>query len=340
MLAELRRGPVRGDVDITHPDEDRQLPHHPSRRVGHLRDPPCAPMLRVVHERVVVAIDRFHRRHAGRRERVEEVGGRPLPHRPLDRRGLLGRRTVELDVEDLGQPVNRIVRGGDEAEPPVTCRVQALERPGAVLHDVEPAGAHRGAVGHPHDVGEVRHRRVQLRVLDHLADARAPPLDQGHEHADGSEQTVPRILVADRRHGLVELTGHLVRDADVAREHRGEALAESVRAGRPPAGCVEVDDPRVDGPHRVVVEAEALGRARPQVVVDDVGPPEEGLDRGAELGVLGVGGEAALARLRGEERVVHPSQLIAGRRLELDDIRPVVREEPGRVRPGVVGPEV
>ncbi len=96
------------------------------------------------------------------------------------------------------------------------------------------------------------HRRVELRVLARRRRAGRAPMDQRDEHGDRAEEAVARILVAHRRHRLVELARHLVRRADVARHHRREALTQHVRAARSPTRRVEVDRVGIARPRPVL----------------------------------------------------------------------------------------
>ena len=89
------------------------------------------------------------------------------------------------------------------------------------------------------------------------------------------------------------------------------------------------------GPHLVRAEAEPLGRARTHVVVHHVCPCEETLHRSLQLGVLEVGGERPLARLRGEERPLDAAQRVARDRLDLDHVGAEVGEDPRGIGPGV-----
>ncbi len=229
---------------------------------------------------------------------------------------------------------------GHDAEPSVGGLVQAFERVEAQLCRVESLGTEHVTGGRAHDVRQVRHRRVELRVLDVPAGAGAPANEERHEDRGRAEQPVARVLVADRRQRRVELPRDLVGDADVTGHHRREALPLAVRTARSPSGRVQVHDARVDRMHARPVEPEPLGGAGSQVVVHDVGPLEQLLDRRPELRILQVGRERPLAGLRGEERPLDAAQRVAARGLELDHVGAEVGEQPRRVRPRVVRPEV
>ena len=232
------------------------------------------------------------------------------------------------------------VVGRNDAEPSVGGLVEPLERSGAVLQRIEQAGADHGAVGAPHRVRHVGHGRVELRVLDQLSVPGLPAVEEGHEHRDRAEQPVPGVFVPGGPDRRIVLARALEADPCVARHHRGEALALHVGTARAPSGRVEVDERRVHGAGLVVAEPQPFRRARPQVVVHDVGPLEQAVHRGREVVVLQVGGDRPLAGLRGEEGPFDAAQRIARHRFELDHVGAEVGEQTRRVRPGVERTEV
>ena len=78
---------------------------------------------------------------------------------------------------------------------------------------------------------------------------------------------------------------------------------------------------RVDGPQRVVVEAELAGRGHAQVVVHDVGPGDEGFERGPGGRGLQIERHPAFAPLAGGEDALDVAHLVTGGRLHLDHVR-------------------
>ena len=138
----------------------------------------------------------------------------------------------------------------------------------------------------------------------------------------------------DRR--LVGVTGD-ARDAHHRLDREVHRRPVAVTAVVAVAAAARVDQSRVRGPHRVVANAEAIHHARGIILehhVRDGDQPEELL--AARLG-LQVQADAALADVERHERIPGAvcerpvTQVVAGRRLDLDDIRARLREQ----KPGI-----
>lgn len=119
------------------------------------------------------------------------------------------------------------------------------------------------------------------------------------------------------------------------------------RPGLPVARHGAEHEPRIDRRQRLVVEAEALHHARPEILDDDVrlfGEPVNGVDRG---GLLQVERHAFLARIQlaeGGARAVAQrrprAQHVAFERFDLHHVRAEVGEQPRAIGPGDGGREI
>ena len=125
---------------------------------------------------------------------------------------------------------------------------------------------------------------------------------QPADHVDerGADLQRPPVGLARDRHQ----PAHRLQQEVVAGE-RGGALARAERADR------AVDDARVAGRDVVVAEAEAVDRARPERLDDDVGAGREALGQREVAGVLEVERDRALVAVQPE--VVRRALVVPGR---------------------------
>ena len=116
---------------------------------------------------------------------------------------------------------------------------------------------------------------IQLRQLYVLTCSRPLAMQKCHEQRDCAQHPRARVLIRRRIDRRIELTAELTRRAHVARHEWGEALALCLRTCRSPTGCIEINDVRVDCTYLVVPKAQTLSHADPEIVLDDVSPPQK-----------------------------------------------------------------
>ena len=176
--------------------------------------------------------------------------------------------------------------------------------------------------------------------------------DERAEQPDGTEQ--PGQDVADRHADLGRAAAVDIGGAG-DRHQPADGLDDEVvagpvgrRAARSVARDREVDEPRVQGPERLVVEAEPGEAIAPEVLDQDVGVGQQPAQDGRAVRVLEVEAEAALVAVDREEIGGGPrpgldradpwrtpaAGRIAVRWLDLDDVGTEVAEEHRAVRPG------
>ena len=197
------------------------------------------------------------------------------------------------------------------------------------------------------DTHQIEHG-VLLRDLDALALARRLALDERRQDADGAVEPRPRVPEPGLR--AQGRAVRLAREAHRAAHRLGDPLEALVVRVGPAAEALDRrgDKPGVDAAERVPAEAQALDRARPEVLDEDVGPTEHPLEEGAPARGFQIEGDAALVGVEEQEepRVrVGPlreraAARLAARRLDLDDVRAEPREHLGAARPRLVLREV
>ena len=225
-----------------------------------------------------------------------------------------------------------VVTDAGQRQPAVAGLVEAVERAEAELLLIELPRAHGATVAVEALLGRDEEARVQVGALHVLPLARAGAVLEGQQHRHGAEEAVVVVLVAhhppDRR---VALARALVEQAGEARDQGGEALEGRLRARRPEAREVAVDEVGAD-PHQVgVADAELLGLAGAEVVHHHVGGGDEAGDDLAPGGRLEVDGEVPLAAVAGLEQVGHGAHLVARQRLDLDHVGAEVAQQLGAV---------
>ena len=114
------------------------------------------------------------------------------------------------------------------------------------------------------------------------------------------------------------------------------------RPGFAVAGDRAVDQARIERRESLVVDAEALGHAGPEVVHEHVRRLDQPQQRFAAFGTLEIEHDAQLAAIDAEERAILRlqrrrilAQVVAARRLDLDDVRALVGEQRAAVRPAM-----
>src|SRR5262249_35065664 len=205
-------------------------------------------------------------------------------------------------------------------------------------------------IGEPrhHDVGrEDPHRRAEQRDVDHGRHAGALAAEERRRDATGHRHATRRVAeggaLHDRRGGARRREG--MRDA-AARPERRRVVATllGIGAGRALAMPAHVDDPQVDGPDGLHVDAELAACLGQEVGEEDVGGLDEPDQHVAPLRVADVDADAALPAVRllhhevdaagvGEEAGGHQAPLrVAGDgMLDFDDVgAPVGQHRPGR----------
>ncbi len=234
---------------------------------------------------------------------------------------------------------------------------------GLVRHDIgvgvaEPAGRHAADERVLRLVHEAGHRGAEQRDVDPLATTRhrtSVPLAPDERGQDADRAEHPRHDVADRDADLRRTTALVVGRPGDRHQAAGRLDHEVVagpgrgRAGRPIARDRQVDEPRVDGLERRVIEPEP-GEPPDSCVLDqDVAVGEEPAQDRHALGRLEVQAHPALVAVDGQVIGGRPSPLAVSRadpgrapapgrvtlgRLDLDDLRAQVAEEHRAVRPG------
>ncbi|MEX0782500.1 MAG: hypothetical protein WD557_07610 [Dehalococcoidia bacterium] len=221
-------------------------------------------------------------RHAQRADGDEAVGG--LVDAVVD---VAGGLRAELAV-------NRLLLG--ERLLLETRLLQLLEhgRQDLVVPGIQP-----GELGGLH--GE---RRAEERAVDLLAAARPFPREQ--RRADAVRHLDARRVVGHRG---IDVRGYAVLELALAGHEPGHRLHHDVVAAAPgerargaEGRVLAIDEPRVKGRERLVVDAEALGHARPVVDDHDVRVRNELVDDLARLGAGHVQCDALLAAVQARVR--------------------------------------
>ena len=201
---------------------------------------------------------------------------------------------------------------------------------------------------HPHEPGSLhRERAAQERYAQVLPAPGARALEERGGDREGQQR------------GRVEVHRGAVDDLGIARlalllADAGHGLEHLVVAGavleRPPiavAGQRAVDQALVQRPHPVVVDAQARGHRRPEVVDQHVGALDQPAQHAQAVGMLEVEAEAALVAIDPEEgpalardggRVV--AEVVALGRLDLDDEGALVAEQGAAVGTGHVAAQI
>ena len=185
---------------------------------------------------------------------------------------------------------------------------------------------------------EHEHHRLEQARVHPAALARALALEQRHH--DGERQEVAGREVADRDADPDRLGAGMAGDAHQAAQALGDLVdagAMAVRAALAEAGDRGVHDPRVDPPHRLVVDAEPVLHADPHVLDEHVrllGEAEEDA-----LAFLGLEVEHHRPLVAVQVLVVEAVAIadVAGavaRRLDADHLGAPVGEVPDAGRPG------
>ena len=184
-----------------------------------------------------------------------------------------------------------------------------------------------------------RQHAVQQRGVDPLARPGLAAGDEGEQDAGYGQ--APRVVVDEAAaHELRRcLAGRalLPGQAAVGLHDRIEPGPLRQRADLAERGHGAVDEPRVLGAERPVVEPEAGGDTRPEALDEHVRGPREPSGDGQPLRMLQVDREAALAAIDAEEVAGEPgerrgvgAERVALERLQLVDASAVGREERGR----------
>ena len=205
-------------------------------------------------------------------------------------------------------------------------------------------GEHRRRLVHPECDA-----RFEEGGIDVLSAAGALPGGKGGEDADS--RVHPSTEIGDRNRNAVRgavrgavdahEAGHPARD-------EVEPPARGVGAGLAEARDGAVDEPRVDGAHRVVADADPGRGSRLEVLDQHVSGGREPLEEGEVLGVLEVEGDGALVAvpeherraLALDERRGAPHVVAGGGPLDLDHVRAVVGQDHRAPGAGQVGREV
>ena len=187
---------------------------------------------------------------------------------------------------------------------------------------------------------EIEHEdlRLQERGRDLLALAGLFPLEEGDEDAERCEQSGAQVghrntdahRPVSRQAGDRHQPAHALRDLV-------EAGPVSVRPILAEAGDAGVDEARIDARQRLVVDAQALLHAGPEILHDHVRLPHHALERGEAFRRLEIQRQAALVAMqvlevgalaRAAHRLFRP-----GRRFDLDDVGAPVGELARASRP-------
>jgi hypothetical protein len=185
-------------------------------------------------------------------------------------------------------------------------------------------------------------RGVDERDVDVLSLAGAVARTQRAQRPDHDEQR--RRGVADRSARLHRLAvGHAARVHQPA-ERLGRRIdpgAARMGPGLPERRDRDEDRPGVALVERLPVQSERGLERSADVLDDDVGPSDERAQDGGARGGRDVRDDAPLAAVDADEEaaVARPllteaARLVAGRRLELDDVRSEVAEQRRAVRAG------
>ena len=314
-----------------------------------------------VGEQVLEGVD-----GAGRHLRLLEVR-EPFRGRPRAQQ-LLGHGVELGDVLGAGGD-GRVARVGAQLGPPgereerlpvpvgvgqhAEVAVAAPER--APVRGEHPHVAERAVVGARGALPEVldhdvRDHGLEHRDLDRLALPGALAMEQGREDRVGDEE--PDRLVGDDGGRVAGRAAadppHQVGDPAHALDEVVVGGPPGVGAAGPEAGGAAVHEVGARAAEVLVGEAEARDRPRPHAVHEGVGPGGEPEERAAGARALEVERHASLAAPEGEVDGGHAgapgrpdlAQHVALGRLDLDDVRPHVAEDPGRIRPEHDGGEV
>jgi hypothetical protein len=182
-------------------------------------------------------------------------------------------------------------------------------------------------------LGGLPHRQRQAGIEERRVDvlsaagARAPMKrreDAGERKQSGAE-------IGDGQTDLHRWTSGLAGDGhDAARALRDE-IETAFGGGRPGltvAGNRRIDQPRIRGGQRGVIEAQPLHHTRAEVLDQHVGPAGHLCERRATRGGLQIEHDAALAAVDGVERAAvasarasHRARRVTGRWLDFDHAR-------------------
>ena len=188
-----------------------------------------------------------------------------------------------------------------------------------------------------------RQPRLEERGVHELPAPRHAPRPERAEDAEDAEEA--RAQVGDRHAHLHRwAVGTARRAHDAAHALGNEVVAAAVRVGPglPEARDRTVDEPRIDLPQRLVVDAEPARHARPIVFDQHVGGCDQPCEDGDGFRPLQVEREAALVPVHGEKGTrdagrdleLHVSARLSPRRLHLDHVRAHVAEQHAAVRTG------
>jgi hypothetical protein len=182
--------------------------------------------------------------------------------------------------------------------------------------------------------------RAVARSVHALADAAALPRDERGHDAERHHRRAPRVRERHAREigRVLGPAGHAGRPATRLREQVVHGPGR-VRTRRTEAVDRAVDQPRVDLRERVVVQLEAAHGVFAKVGEEDVGRLDQLVRDGAalaraqvelQMALAAVGGQilGAPGRLFGKvDRAEVEAGAVAGRRLDLDDLRTHVGQE-------------
>ena len=185
-----------------------------------------------------------------------------------------------------------------------------------------------------------RHARFDERRVHVLAESGAMTMLERREDTDGREEA--RAEIRQRHARLHRRAAAIARD----RHDPRHALRNEIEAALRPIGSGlsvsryrRVDEPRVDGRQRLVIEAERRDHAGPVILDEDVARARDPLQRVASFRRFEVDDGAALPAVDGVEAGTleadspgHLTRRITAGRLDLDDVGAEVREEHRAVR--------
>ena len=360
MLAERRGRRADRAGRAAQLDRDAELPDRPGGRMVERHHHRPLQNLRVGEH--LLEVPDAAARNPRRLEVGQPLGRRPRPQ-PLDEhrpqrlpRGdavLVGAEArVGGEVVRAEHPAERAPEliVADRDDQLAVGRLERLVRRDRRMPVAEPSRRGPGGEVDPRLVGQHRRHRVEHPDVDELSAAGAVPRQQGGRDAVGGEH--PGDDVGDRHPEAVGRPVLLAGDAHqpaLALQNRVVARLAPPRAGLPEPGDGTVDEAGPPPGHLGVSQPHAIQRAGPEVLHQDVGALEQGVEHPAAVRVLQVEGDAllvavdaqevrALARL--ERRPPRAGVVPLARLLHLDDARAHVGEHHRAVGAGEDAGEV
>ncbi len=348
MLAEQRRGPADGRQRAVEAQRRADHADRAGRGVRHRAHEAQRLRLRALQR----LAHRLHRGHGhirrlqqraprGDRLRGERGVERGDQRRPVGQPGGIGREAR------VGRPAGVAQRRCQGGELPVVADRHGQPAVGGgeqlIGHDVGVGVAvARGVVpGHEHvlaDVDQRGQRRLEQRDLHVRAARRGAALARQQGGLDRVRRVQAGQQVDDGHAQLHRRAVGLPRDAHQApRRLHGEVVARprSQGAHRPVARDAAVDERRIEGVQRVVVDAPGGGSALAVVLDQDVGAGRQAVQGGPALRLLQVEHQASLVAvdrqvvggLAAGKRRAPGAGLVAVRLLDLDHVGAQVGEE-------------